>query len=104
MIPANAPFDEEMKKGCQKIYDSLRAKKQAIEQLDYSTTAFQSKMENEKIKLEAKGNNLTDDDRIRLQSISVMLENPQMLQEALQNARSAAENSLKYEGIGAILK
>ncbi|MFC2495494.1 MAG: hypothetical protein ACFNWZ_04835, partial [Candidatus Absconditicoccaceae bacterium] len=104
LIPANAPFDEEMKKGCQKIYDSLRAKKQAIEQLDYSPTAFQSKMENEKIKLEAKGNNLTDDDRIRLQSISVMLENPQMLQEALQNAKSAAENSLKYEGIGALLK
>ena len=104
LIPANAPFDEEMKKGCQKIYDSLRAKKQAIEQLDYSPTAFKSKMEDEKIKLEAKGNNLTDDDRIRLQSISVMLENPQMLQEALQNAKSAAENSLKYEGIGALLK
>ena len=104
LIPVNAPFDEEMKKGCQKIYDSLRAKKQAIEQLDYSPSAFQSKMENEKIKLEAKGNNLTDDDRIRLQSISVMLENPQMLQEALQNAKSAAENSLKYEGIGALLK
>ena len=104
LIPANAPFDEEMKKGCQKIYDSLRAKKQAIEQLDYSPSAFKSKMENEKIKLEAKGNNLTDDDRIRLQSISVMLENPQMLQEALQNAKSAAENSLKYEGIGALLK
>ena len=33
-----------------------------------------------------------------------MLENPQMLQEALQNAKSAAENSLKYEGIGALLK
>ena len=104
LIPANAPFDEEMKKGCQKIYDSLRAKKQAIEQLDYSPSAFKSKMEDEKIKLEAKGNNLTDDDRIRLQSISVMLENPQMLQEALQNAKSAAENSLKYEGISALLK
>lgn len=104
LMPANAPFDEEMKKGCQKIYDSLRAKKQAIEQLDYSPSAFKSKMEDEKIKLEAKGNNLTDDDRIRLQSISVMLENPQMLQEALQNAKSAAENSLKYEGIGALLK
>ena len=104
LIPANAPFDEEMKKGCQKIYDSLRAKKQAIEQLDYSPSAFKSKMEDEKIKLEAKGNNLTDDDRIRLQSISVMLENPQMLEEALQNAKSAAENSLKYEGISSLLK
>lgn len=104
LIPANATFDEEMKKGCQKIYESLRAKKQAIEQLDYTPSAFKKKMENEKTKLETKGNSLTTDERIRLQSIIVMLQSPELLEEALQNAKATAEMSMKYEGISSLIK
>lgn len=105
MLPQSADYkNEAIKEGCKKIQQALAEKQKQMNNLEYNEASFREKLEQEKLSLEARMDALSDEERIRYQTISVTLENPAILQESLENAKNMAVLSIKYGGIASLLR
>lgn len=105
MLPKSADYkNEAIKEGCKKIQQALAEKQKQMNNLEYNEASFREKLEQEKLSLEARMDALSDEERIRYQTISVTLENPAILQESLENAKNMAVLSIKYGGIASLLR
>lgn len=105
MLPQSADYkNEAIKEGCKKIQQALAEKQKQMNNLEYNEASFREKLKQEKLSLEARMDALSDEERIRYQTISVTLENPAILQESLENAKNMAVLSIKYGGIASLLR
>ena len=105
LIPAELAFsDEGVEDACKKIKSVLDARKNSLRNLNYGPNEFKASQEKEILKLEAKGNAITDEERIRLQSLRILLENPELMKEQIANAKQQAEFAIKYGDIAPMIR
>lgn len=105
LIPAELAFsDEGVEDACKKIKSVLDARKNSLRNLNYGPNEFKASQEKEILRLEAKGNAITDEERIRLQSLRILLENPELMKEQIANAKQQAEFAIKYGDIAPMIR
>jgi hypothetical protein len=105
LIPAELAFsDEGVEDACKKIKSVLDARKNSLRNLNYGPNEFKASQEKEILRLEAKGNAITDEERIRLQSLRILLENPEVMKEQIANAKQQAEFAIKYGDIAPMIR
>ena len=105
LIPAELAFsDEGVEDACKKIKSVLDARKNSLRNLNYGPNEFKASQEKEILRLEAKGNAITDEERIRLQSLRILLENPELMKEEIANAKQQAEFAIKYGDIAPMIR
>ena len=105
LIPAELAFsDEGVEDACKKIKSVLDARKNSLRNLNYGPNEFKANQEKEILRLEAKGNAITDEERVRLQSLRILLENPELMKEQIANAKQQAEFAIKYGDIAPMIR
>ena len=105
LIPAELAFsDEGVEDACKKIKSVLDARKNSLRNLNYGPNEFKASQEKEILKLEAKGNAITDEERIRLQSLRILIANPELMKEQIANAKQQAEFAIKYGDIAPMIR
>ena len=105
LIPAELAFsDEGVEDACKKIKSVLDARKNSLKNLNYGPNEFKASQEKEILRLEAKGNAITDEERVRLQSLRILLENPELMKEQIANAKQQAEFAIKYGDIAPMIR
>lgn len=105
LIPAELAFsDEGVEDACKKIKSVLDARKNSLRNLNYGPNEFKASQEKEILRLEAKGNAITDEERIRLQSLRILIANPELMKEQIANAKQQAEFAIKYGDIAPMIR
>ena len=105
LLPAELAFsDEGVEDACKKIKGVLDTRKNSIKNLNYGPNEFKANQEKEILRLEAKGNAITDEERVRLQSLRILLENPELMKEQIANAKQQAEFAIKYGDIAPMIR
>lgn len=105
LIPAELAFsDEGVEDACKKIKSVLDARKNSLRNLNYGPNEFKANQEKEILRLEAKGNAITDEERIRLQSLRILIANPELMKEQIANAKQQAEFAIKYGDIAPMIR
>ena len=105
MVPSELMFsDEGVEDACKKIKGVLDTRKNSIKNLNYGPNEFKANQEKEILRLEAKGNAITDEERVRLQSLRILLENPELMKEQIANAKQQAEFAIKYGDIAPMIR
>lgn len=105
LLPAELAFsDEGVEDACKKIKSVLDARKNSLRNLNYGPNEFKASQEKEILKLEAKGNAITDEERIRLQSLRILIANPELMEEQIAHAKEQAEFAIKYGDIAPMIR
>ena len=105
LIPAELAFsDEGVEDACKKIKSVLDARKNSLRNLNYGPNEFKASQEKEILRLEAKGNAITDEERIRLQSLRILIANPELMEEQIAHAKEQAEVAIKYGDIAPMIR
>ena len=105
LIPAELAFsDEGVEDACKKIKSVLDARKNSLRNLNYGPNEFKASQEKEILRLEAKGNAITDEERIRLQSLRILIANPELMEEQIAHAKEQAEFAIKYGDIAPMIR
>ena len=105
LLPAELAFsDEGVEDACKKIKGVLDTRKNSIKNLNYGPNEFKANQEKEILRLEAKGNAITDEERVRLQSLRILIANPELMKEQIANAKQQAEFAIKYGDIAPMIR
>ena len=105
LIPAELAFsDEGVEDACKKIKSVLDTRKNSLRNLNYGPNEFKASQEKEILRLEAKGNAITDEERVRLQSLRILIANPELMKEQIANAKQQAEFAIKYGDIAPMIR